>query len=73
MLIKPLQIKFLERFKLWVQFSDGVEGVMDYSDHVGVFLKNGINQVFLKMQKLRMVEVRLHGVRILMLIHLIFI
>ena len=35
MKLKPTEIKPLEGFKLWIKFSDGTEGTMDYSDKVG--------------------------------------
>jgi len=32
---KPIELKPLENYRIWVKFSDGVEGVVDLSDLVG--------------------------------------
>ena len=31
----PVEVRPLDRYRLWVRYSDGVEGVVDLSDHVG--------------------------------------
>ncbi len=32
---RPIEVKPLENYRLWVKFSDGVEGVVDLSGLVG--------------------------------------
>lgn len=32
---KPVEVKPLEGYRLWIRYSDGVEGVVDLSDLVG--------------------------------------
>jgi len=32
---RPIEVKPLERYRLWIKYSDGVEGVVDLSDLVG--------------------------------------
>ena len=32
---KPVEVKALEGYRLWIKYSDGVEGVVDLSDLVG--------------------------------------
>lgn len=32
---KPIEVKPLEGYRLWIKYSDGVEGVVDLSDLVG--------------------------------------
>ena len=32
---KPVEVKPLENYRIWVRYSDGVEGVVDLSDLVG--------------------------------------
>lgn len=31
----PVEVKALENYKLWIRYSDGVEGVVDLSDFAG--------------------------------------
>jgi Protein of unknown function (DUF2442) len=33
--VKPIEVKALEPYKVWVKYSDGVEGVIDYSHFAG--------------------------------------
>ncbi len=32
---RPIEVKPLENYRIWVKYSDGVEGVVDLSDLVG--------------------------------------
>jgi len=32
----PIEIKPLDNYRLWIKYSDGIEGIVDFSDHVGV-------------------------------------
>jgi len=32
---RPIEVKPLEEYRIWVKYSDGVEGVVDLSDLVG--------------------------------------
>jgi len=32
---RPIEVKPLERYRLWIKYSDGVEGVVDLRDLVG--------------------------------------
>jgi hypothetical protein len=35
MKIKPIEVKALDPYKVWVKYSDGVEGVADFSNLAG--------------------------------------
>ena len=35
MRVKPIAVRALEPYKIWVKFDDGVEGILDYSDIAG--------------------------------------
>jgi hypothetical protein len=34
-MIKPVEIKPLDKYCLWIKYSDGIEGIVDLSDYVG--------------------------------------
>ena len=34
-MIKPTQVKALEGYRIWIEFEDGVRGVVDLSSYVG--------------------------------------
>jgi len=34
-MIKAVEVKALEKYKIWVKFNDGVEGIVDLSDCAG--------------------------------------
>ncbi|MEP7170982.1 MAG: DUF2442 domain-containing protein [Bacteroidota bacterium] len=34
-MIKVVEVKAIERFKIWAKFNDGVEGTVDLSEFVG--------------------------------------
>jgi hypothetical protein len=34
-MLKPTQLKPLDHYRLWVRYSDGVEGIVDFSDLAG--------------------------------------
>ena len=35
MMIRPIKVKALKDYKIWIKFSDGREGEIDLSDYVG--------------------------------------
>jgi Protein of unknown function (DUF2442) len=35
MKLKPIEVKALEPYKIWIRYSDGVEGIIDYADIAG--------------------------------------
>ena len=41
-MVKPIEIKTLDNFKLWLKFSDGIEGVADLESVAG----KGVFKVF---------------------------
>ena len=34
-MIRPIKVKPLENYQLWVKYSDGIEGIVDLADLVG--------------------------------------
>lgn len=50
-LVKVVKLKAMDNYKLWVRFSDGTEGVRDYSDMIaesGEMVKPLEDQAFFK-------------------------
>ncbi len=35
-MLKPTEVRPLDNYRIWVKYSDGIEGVVDLSDLVGV-------------------------------------
>jgi hypothetical protein len=53
----PTEVKPLDNYRLWIKYSDGVEGIVDFSDHVGV----GVFAQWRNYQEFQKVHLGQHG------------
>mgnify|MGYP001580369512 CR=1 FL=1 len=53
----PIEVKPLEKYQLWVKYSDGIEGVVDLSDLVG----KGVFALWIDYQEFQKVHIGSSG------------
>jgi hypothetical protein len=57
MMVKPVAIKALENYKIWIKYTDGVEGEVDLSGLVG----RGVFKIWNNYSEFKKVQIGSHG------------